>query len=176
MRVLDARYLSPLTRDACLQDNPASKICVELKTADAALAGGIARFAAGDPNGGGFSFYMGRMIDGTWAYWFGTQQQTYVLEEPPGELLACSATASIEIRREPRADAAAVRSVADLGELKAERFVLTKAGSHQAAGERGEGWYFVTSPAEGWVPAQDVTDATLSDCLLHDAIEESTRG
>jgi len=173
---LDARYLSPLSRDACLEDNEAGQICIALASDEGSVEAGIARFDAGDPNGGPFSFFMGRDATGAWQYWFGTQQQSYVLQSVPGELLACGLGEATTVRPQPSSDADATMVLEKQASLTAEEFLITVAGGFGAGGERGEGWYRVSAPAEGWVNAREVTDAALGDCLLHDAIEQTAHG
>lgn len=176
LEALDARHVRPLTRDACLEGNDEGQICIDLVSGEAAIAGGIARFEAGDPNAGPFSFFMGRDANGQWHYWFGTQQQTYILQSVPGSLVACGLGGPAEIRAQPSADAELVATLDDEDALEAVEFVLTVPGSFGAGGERGEGWYRVSSPAEGWIDSRQVSDAALGDCLLHDAIEQVAHG
>jgi hypothetical protein len=171
-----ARHISPLTLPACLEGNPDRNPCIELKSEPEQLVRGLARFNFGDPDGGGSTFLMGRMADGQWAYWQGSQQQSYVLDALPGDLLACGTDGDATIHEEPSADSPEVSSVEDLTELTADSFVLTEPGDYAVQGERGEGWYHLTGPEEGWIDATQTTDAALGDCLLHDAIEQVDRG
>lgn len=167
---LDALAVSPLTRDACLKDNPSQKVCIDLSPADQSLAGGIARLAGGDPQGGGFAFLMGRAADGQWHFWYGTQQAYWVLTTLPGDLLACANGKGAVIHQQPAASSPAVSTVPDLAKLHAEEFVLAQPGSFRAGGARGSGWYRVSSPASGWVSSDDETDAAQGNCQLHDAV------
>ena len=176
LEALDARYVHPLTRDACVEGNDEGQICIDLVSDDAAVAAGIARFEAGDPNAGAFTFFMGRDANGAWHYWFGTQQQTYILQRVPGTLVACGVDGPAEIRAEPSADAELVATLEDEETLEADGFVLTAPGKFGAGGSRGEGWYHVSSPSEGWINARHASDAALGDCLLHDALEQVAHG
>ncbi|MEX0781395.1 MAG: SH3 domain-containing protein [Dehalococcoidia bacterium] len=171
-----ALHISPLTLPACLDGNPERKPCIELKSEPDQLVRGLARFNMGDPDGGGATFLMGRMAGGDWAFWQGSQQQSYVLDALPGDLIACGTDEPATIRSSPAPEAAVIRSLDDLTELTADGFTLTRAGNYAVQGERGEGWYHVTDPVEGWIDAIFTTDAVLGDCLLHDAIEGVDRG
>ncbi len=171
-----ARYISPLTLRACLEGNPERKPCIELKTAPAQLARGVARFTLGDPDGGASIFLMGRTANGRWAYWRGSQQQSYVLEMLPGQLLACGGTAEAVIRTEPSVASAVLATPPNLAPLTAEQLRLTMPGEYGVSGKRGEAWYRISSPALGWIDATQTTAASLGDCLLHDEVEQSDRG
>ena len=185
---LDARYLSPLTRDGCIAESASavqssdsgssdsgtsggdSRPCIEYVPGESSPASGIAWFNGGDPDGGGFSFAMGQTAAGSWDYWFGTQQQTYVLTTLPGQGLACAAGAGVTIRAEPFLDGAQVAQLSDGDAVSADLFVLSQGGSY-TGGANGDGWYKVSAPAEGWVHARELSDAALGDCSLRDAIE-----
>ncbi len=173
----DSLYRSPLTRDACLADNPQQKVCIERTTPESALDGGVARFSGGYPEGGGFAFLMGRTSAGEWHFWLGSQQEFYVLANLPGDLRACGGGEDVVARANPSSDAAAAGKVPDLSVAHAEEFVLTKSGTFGVSSTRGDGWYRISSPVTGWVASRDVTDAKLGDCRLRDAIEgASPRG
>ncbi|MBI2766944.1 MAG: hypothetical protein HYX53_13670 [Chloroflexi bacterium] len=173
VKALDARVVSPLNRDACLQDNPARKVCIALEGPDASVQRGLAEFGAGDPEGGGFRFLMGRSAAGEWGFWFGSQQQFYVQLVLPGTLLACGEGNGVAVRVQPSVSSAAVSTVKDLTQLRAQEFVLTTPGKYGAGGARGEGWYHVTTPVDGWVQAREATDAKLGNCRLRDSLEGS---
>jgi hypothetical protein len=168
---LDAVYRNPLTRDSCLADNPESKPCIAQASANAALAGGIARFTGGYPDGGGFAFLMGRTADGAWHYIFGSQQGFYLRTDLPGDIRACGAGSPITIRAAADAGSAAAGKLDDNATAPADRYVLTKAGVFGANGTRGDGWYHISAPTAGWVHASDTADASLGDCKLRDAVE-----
>jgi hypothetical protein len=170
--ILDAKVLDSLTLDACLEDNPALDICIAFDGDAPTAAAGIARFAAGDPQGGPFTLYMGRDAAGDWRYWFATTAATYVLETLPGALLVCGRDGPAAVASEPRSER--VVTVRTGGQLAARAFVLTAAGSFPAG--VGEGWYRVSGTADGWIDARDTTDAALGDCSLHDEIEGIARG
>ena len=168
---LDAVYRNPLTRDSCLQDNTAQKVCIVQASPNAALAGGLVRFTGGYPDGGGFAFLMGRAADGAWHYLYGSQQGFYLRTELPGDIRACGGGGPITIRATADANSAAAGTIADGATARAEQYTLTTAGTFGANGKRGDGWYKVSAPAAGWVHASDTADAALGDCKLRDAIE-----
>jgi hypothetical protein len=174
VKAVDAVYRSPLTLDSCLKDNPGNKPCIALASNETTVRGGIARFTGGFPDGGGFSFVMGRQADGAWQYWSGTQQGIYQLVEFPGELRACGGGNAVVVRASPDSSAASSGTLKDLATSTAQEFRLTKAGSFGTGGGRGEGWYRVTGAVPGWVLSRDATDAKLGDCSLHDGIEGAT--
>jgi hypothetical protein len=168
---LQALYRSPLTRDSCMKDNPGSKACIALTSGDAVLAGGVASFTGGYPDGGGFAFLMGQSSDQSWHYWYGSQQGFYVLVKLPGDVRACGAGDAVAVRSSADAAAPSAGSLDDGATAHAERFLLTKPGAPGASGSRGEGWYQLSSPVKGWVNARNTSDAALGDCKLRDAVE-----
>lgn len=171
-----AVYREELTRDTCNTDNPDMLPCVSLSSDDATVQAGIARFTGGYPDGGGFSFYMGRQFDGEWGYWFGTQQQLYQLTSVPGELRACGGGEAVTVRTEPSSTSDEAGFIPDGSTVSAAEFMLTVAGSPSGGG-RGEGWYRVGGDTPGWIAATQSSDASLGSCDLRDAIEgESPRG
>jgi hypothetical protein len=168
--LLSAAHIERLAPDLCLEADPESRICISLQSPAAQVAAGLARFGAGDLDGGAFIFFMGRKADGTWGFWFATQQQYDALDSLPGLLLACGGGSPVTVKREPSAAAADAGAVEHRAGLLAAEFVLTEEGTLTAGGPRGAGWYRVTSPVAGWVSDADVTDAGLGDCLLHDEL------
>lgn len=174
--VFGAVYREELNRDTCNTGNPDMLPCVSLASDAGTVDSGIARFTGGYPEGGGFSFYMGRQFNGEWGYWFGTQQQLYQLVSVPGELRACGGGEAVTVRAEPSSTSEAAGSIPDGSTVSAEAFMLTVAGSPSGGG-RGEGWYRVGGDSPGWVAATQSSDASLGSCDLRDAIEgESPRG
>jgi len=168
---VDGIYLSPLTRDGCLANNPEKKACIELKSNESTVDRGIAQFAGGDPEGGGFSFFMGRDASGTWQFWFGTQQQSYRLTTLPGDVLVCADGDGANVRKQPQTGAASNGLATDLTQLRVEEFVLTSPGSFRAEGNPGLGWYRVSGDPSGWLDSRYETDASLGSCSLRDAFE-----
>lgn len=162
--VLNARVVSPLTADACRRDNPAGQPCIELTSAPDTVARGIAVFRGGYPDGGPFTLVMAHATGG-WRYWYTTQQPLYHLLALPGEVIACADPA--QLAAGPAG--AATRSVAAGTRLAVDRLELVKPGELNAS--RGDAWYHVATPAEGWVRASDVTDAALGDCRRRNDIE-----
>lgn len=168
---LSALYRSPLTRDSCLEDNPDNKPCIALSSADSAIGGGVAAFTGGYPDGGGFAFLMGRGDDGSWHYWYGSQQGFYVLTNLPGDIRACGAGQPVTVRASADDSSSSVGSLPDGASGHAEKFVLTVAGVPGVSGSRGEGWYQLSAPVAGWIDARNTADASLGDCKLRDAVE-----
>jgi hypothetical protein len=163
-------HLDTLSFDACQAANPPSRICIALQSSSEDVARGVASFLAGDLDGGGFRFYMGRQADASWGYWFGTQQQVDILEVLPGEVLVCGGGSPVELHETPQSVSAVVASAQHLSALTAEEFVLARAGQFEAGGTIGEGFYRVSAPVAGWIDAASVTSAEYGDCLLHDEL------
>jgi hypothetical protein len=163
--------VSPLTRDACLANNPQKKVCIELKSDDSTVDRGIAEFAGGDPEGGGFTFYMGRDAGGQWHFWFGTQQQSYRLTTLPGDVLVCADGDGANVREQPQSGATSAGLATDMTSLHAVEFVLTSPGSFRAQGQIGAGWYRVSGDLDGWIDSRYETAAALGSCTLRDAFE-----
>lgn len=167
---LKGRFVTPLSRDACLANNPQQLLCFDIVSKPDTVVRGIAQLATGDPQGGGATVFLGRQANGEWHYWFGTQQAVSPLVSLPGEAFACGGGQGITIRAQPSDTAEAVTKVGELAPLRAQQFVLTAAGSTAAGAARGEGWYRINIPATGWVNARDITDSANKNCGLHDAI------
>jgi hypothetical protein len=163
-----AATLDALDRAACEAANPASRICIELLSDGGTVAAGTALFRAGDLDGGGFLFFMGRLVDGSWGYWFGTQQTYDTLDALPGTLVACGLGGDVEVHGAP--GGAVTGTVPHLEQLTAEEFALKEPGQFAAGGTRGKGWYRISAPAAGWVSADHATDAAFGDCLLHEEL------
>lgn len=175
LEAVSGRYVSPLTRDGCLQDNPGGEPCLELISGPATLDLGIARFRGGYPDGGLFDLVVGRTPAGQWQYWYSTQAGSYLLVELPGRLIACGAGGDLAVTAEPGGGSQA-GAVQRLEPLEADGFVLLSPGTYGVAGERGAGAYHVTSPFEGWVDAHQTSDASAADCALRDAFEAEEHG
>lgn len=166
---LGARALSPLTRDACLADNPQRLPCIELVSPPASLQAGLARFAGGYPDGNRFELFLGRSSDGAWSYWYSTQQPSYTATELPAGVIACGGREGVSLRQAPSTSAPALATLATGTELQAEEFLLSAAGTPPAG--RGEGWYRVSGAAQGWISARDAAGARFGDCAFRDEIE-----
>lgn len=168
---LSALYRAPLTRDSCLKDNPDHRSCIALTSSNSAIVGGVAAFKGGYPDGGGFAFLMGRVSDNGWHYWYGSQQSFYVLTNLPGDIRACGTGQPVTVRASADESSASVGSLPDGTIAHAKNFVLTTPGVPGVSGSRGDGWYQINSPKDGWVDARSTSDASLGDCKLRDAIE-----
>ena len=133
-------------------NNPEEKACLRARSAPEHVARGIAGFGVGDPGGGGYFAVLGRMRDGTWAFWFGTQQAVYHLLTLPGPMIVCAEGDRLNVRSRPSMDAVVVGTLDDLSEVVAEAFALTEPGV--SGRTRGEGWYYLSAPLEGWAFAR----------------------
>ncbi|HXK34061.1 MAG TPA: SH3 domain-containing protein [Dehalococcoidia bacterium] len=123
--------------------------------------GGIAVFQVGRVDS--TILAMGRTAAGEWAAWFATPNFTYRRIALPGSMVVCSD--GTPVRAEPDAGAAEVQTHDDGDELQVDGFVLTEPAENivVALDEGGEGFYRVTSPAEGWVDSRAVS---ASNCDL----------
>lgn len=150
--------------------------CITTDDPGVAVDLGIMRLSFNAPAGEGGSarVYAGRMADGGWQYWFGTQQLGYQMVDLPGDVLVCANGDGLNVRAEPDANSTAVAFLGDLTKVRAEEFRLTTAGSFAPGGTAGSGWYRISgrnAAGGGWVSAKFVSDARLGDCKVHDAIE-----
>lgn len=173
LEITGGREVSPLTAEGCLADNPDMEPCLELTSDTGTVAAGLAFFRGGYPDAGPFQLAVGRTAEGGWQVFFASQQQAYQLTTLPGSLLSCSTDGPLIVRAEPSDSAEAVAEVERGDQLSAAEFRLTNPGAF-GGGQRGHGWYRVTSPAEGWVESNLASAADLGDCALRDAIEGSS--
>jgi hypothetical protein len=173
IRELDAIYVSPIGRDPCEQNNPGQKMCIELNSTAEDAVHGIVRFLSGFPGGGGAAIYFGRMADGGWHYWFGTQQNVYEVTRFPADAFVCARGAGLNVREQPSTAATVVTLLKDLVVMRAEEFVLTQPGTYGHAGPDPDGWYRISSPVQGWVNYRYVSDASLKTCEFHDAVQRT---
>lgn len=167
-------HVSPLTLDACVAASIDNQPCFDFTTPQSDTSTGIASFDAGFPEGGRFTFLMGSDAAGQWQFWFGSEFPSYALVSLPGQIRACGGGADVPILDAPGGSQAGEALEGDI--LEADRFVLTAAGTFGVEGQRGEGFYHVTSPVEGWVDATNTSDASLGDCSLRDSFESTPRG
>lgn len=175
-QAVGGRHLPELTRAACLEGNPERRICIHLTSDDGALSAGLARFDAGDPDAGNFSFLMGRTAAGEWEFVRGSQQEFYELTSLPGSLRVCSEGAEAVVRAQPSAAAAEAGKLARLETVPAEAYVLVTGSSLQTPDVRAEGYYRVSGAVPGWVDGRDVSAVGLGSCDLHDATEGTSHG
>ena len=144
--------------------------CIYSESSAQTAAAGLAMFAI-ETSGGGAHEILGLTPDGSWQFWFATQQPVYQLLTLPGSLLICAGGDSLNVRASPAADAAIVTQLRDGSQAMADSFVLTQPGDHSAPGQPVfgmGGWYRITAPAQGWVYSRFVTDASLGNYLWHD--------
>lgn len=111
--------------------------------------------------GGGAIVAMGRDSAGDWGLWLLYQGDDPRVVPLPGQLLVCADTETFELRTEPSADAAAAGPVARQQVLDTDEFVLTDTGGPDT---EGAGWYHVTGEVQGWIPAEDIVEASVGSC------------
>ncbi|MGI8554079.1 MAG: SH3 domain-containing protein, partial [Dehalococcoidia bacterium] len=121
-----------------------------------------------DPNEpGGALVLFGRLLDGSWGYWFATQQGIYQRLALPGGMLVCADGNGARLRAAPDTDAEIVDVLPDLTLMTGDRFVLTQPGDI-ATHTVGAGWYHLSAPESGWIASTLTTDAGRGDCSLRD--------
>jgi hypothetical protein len=159
-RVLGVPYGADCTDDGdCVREMP---------TGETSTAGPITQLAYMSADGGGAVIFVARDGAGVWQYWQITQFGVYFLVDVPGELRACPDSASLAVRSSPSSTADIAGELPHGATAVADSFVLSQPGSLD---EPGTGWYRVTDPVDGWVPASDTADAELGDCELRDQFE-----
>ncbi len=159
-------YYDAVSDADCETNNPQNKQCIGLSSQPSTVQGGIAVFGVASPDGGGFVAVLGRDPAGEWKFWRAGQQD-YQLLTLPGDALVCAYGSRLNVRTAPTTDAPAVGILEDLTGVRAEEFVLTVQGELQF----GYGWFRLSSPLDGWSYSKYLTNASLGDCALHDALE-----
>jgi hypothetical protein len=135
---------------------------------------GIAAFQTSFYPGGGAIEFLGKTPEGEWQFWFGTQDITYQLTVLPGEMRVCAGGEGLNLRASPSVDSESLALLNDDEVVAVDRFALTEPGKRSATGaEAGYGWYQLTSPEEGWAYSKYLSDASLGDCSVHDALVPS---
>jgi hypothetical protein len=161
---------------ACTMDHPvkAGFNCIIARSNAATLSGGIAVFDVAEPEAGDAGLgILGRAPDGTWKYWFGTQQP-YALLALPGDMRVCADGDGLNLRTQPAATAPQVTLLADGTIVRGDGFVLTEPGTPGPDAEkRGYGWYHIAAPQEGWAYSRFLSNAQIGDCSLRDALERA---
>jgi hypothetical protein len=148
-----------------------SPVCILPAPSLASPKHGIAAFDVSIYPGGGAIEFLGKMLEGEWQFWFGTQDTTYQLTVLPGDMRVCAGGAGLNLRVSPSVDSEALALLADDEVVTVDRFVLTEPGSRSPAGaEAGYGWYRLAAPEERWAYSKYLSDASLGDCSLHDAL------
>jgi hypothetical protein len=134
---------------------------------------GVTVMELGDPQGGGAMVVFGRQADGSWSFWFGTQQQVYHALVLPAEMRVCADGQGVNVRQSADEKSQSVGLLKDGTKVTAENFVLTQAGSYAKPGPSGNGWYSVSGPAAGYIRADFLSVTTLPDCQLRDFLTKS---
>jgi hypothetical protein len=151
--------------------------CIMLIDPGTSVDLGIMRLAFRAPigEGGGAAIFAGKEQDGTWGFWFGTQQAIYRAVDLPGDIMICAGADVLNVRSAPAKDASLIAAVKTGDKVHAEQFVLTEPATSGPGGTNGAGWYRVSGPLVpngGWVYSRYTTDARLGSCQLHDQIEK----
>ena len=161
--------------------NPEQKVCIALRSPAGTVERGIAVFSLAAPDGfGGAAGILGRTPELSWGYWFATQNTVYHLLTLPGEMIVCGEGDGVNVREYPALDAAVVAALPDLKHVQVTGFMLTEPGSAPRPGfdgRKGEGWYRLSAPVEGWAHARYLSnteaDASLrmSECGWRNLME-----
>jgi hypothetical protein len=124
------------------------------------LATGIAT----GPGGGAATFY-GRHADGTWEFWFATQNSGGPQTRLPGDMLVCAQGDGLNLRAEPSTSAAVVTLIPDGTIVRGDRFVMTDPPSPGVRMQpHPDGWYHITSPQEGWAYDRFLVETPPATC------------
>jgi hypothetical protein len=132
---------------------------------------GVAVMEVGAPAGGAARFVLGLKADGTWGYWFGSQQATYHALTLPAEMRVCADGQSVNVRETASETASSRGMLKDGALVTADRFMLTNPGTYGGPGPSGNGWYSITGATPGFVRADLLSVTTQPDCKLRDALQ-----
>ena len=158
--------------DAACTPSPETPACVIPNASLGTPQYGTAAFATSDYPGGGAMEFLGQTPEGEWKFWFGTQNLTYQLTVLPGDMRVCAGGAGLNVRASSAVESEALTLLNDDTIISVDRFVLTEPGprSPTTGAQAGFGWYHLTSPEEGWAFSKYLSDASLGDCSVHDAL------
>ena len=158
--------------DAACTPSPETPACTIPNPSLGTPQHGTAAFGASSYPGGGAMEFLGQTPEGEWKFWFGTQNITYQLTVLPGEMRVCAGGAGLNVRASPAVESEALTLLNDDTIISVDRFVLTEPGlrSPTTGVQAGFGWYHLTSPKEGWAFSKYLSDASLGDCSVHDAL------
>jgi len=133
---------------------------------------GTAAFGTSAYPGGGAMEFLGQTPEGEWKFWFGTQAVAYQLTVLPGDMRVCAGGAGLNVRASSAVESESLALLNDDTIISVDRFLLTEPGSRSATTgvQAGFGWYHLTSPKEGWAFSKYLSDASLGDCSVHDAL------
>jgi hypothetical protein len=82
----------------------------------------------------------------------------------------CADGQGVNVRQAADEASTALGLLKDGTMVTAERFVLTQAGTYNAPGPRGNGWYSISGATPGFVRADFLSVTTQPDCQLRDAL------
>jgi len=160
----------------CTMEHPvkAGFSCIIARSNAATLSSGIAVFDVAEPEFGDAGLgILGRTPDGTWKYWFGTQQP-YALLSLPGDMRVCADGDGLNLRTEPAATAPQLALLRHGTIVRGDGFVLTEPGTPGPDAEKkGYGWYHIAAPQDGWAYSKFLSNAQIGDCSLRDALERA---
>ncbi len=149
----------------CSADNPAGP-CATGEWSSEALATGIAAVGITESEGG-IMTYWGRTADGTWVYWFASQNVGGPPVLLPGDMIVCANGDGLNLRAEPSTSAAVVALIPDGTVIVGDRLVMTDPPSPGGSFEHPDGWYHITSPQEGWAYDRFLLDynSAITSCV-----------
>jgi hypothetical protein len=135
--------LPPPSRDTCIGMTPAQATQADL--------GLVAMQAFRSPDIQPSFVLVGRGTDGAWGLWLAAPA-AYVPVQLPGDARACG-DGGITVRVEPDAGSDIATILPADTTVTVDRFVLTRPGtwSRDLPATRGEGWYHVSGPLNGWI-------------------------
>jgi hypothetical protein len=164
----------PMEADRCVRQTTRPILDLQSQTLVAPpldVSRGVELLSMGFREGGGVMLVMGRDGDGDWYPWFTGQNLPSPLLQLPGEVRICPLNGGVvNLRSSPDESAEVVTDLAPGEVLHAESFQLTRAEDTESR-VRGEGWYEITAPEEGWVYSRETSNAHFPDCAFHDALE-----
>ncbi len=111
---------------------------------------------------------MGREPDGSWGFWYGSQDFDYRAKSLPVDMIVCADGDGLNVRAKADPNSAVVKLVPDGSQVRAEQFVLTKEAAKDFSGS--DGWYRISGPVEGWVNVSYVSIRLpgQKDCAIRD--------
>ena len=158
--------------DAACTPSPETPACIIPDPSRGTPQRGTAAFGTSAYPGGGAMEFLGQTPESEWKFWFGTQALTYQLTVLPGDMRVCAGGAGLNVRASSAVESESLALLNDDTIISVDRFLLTEPGSRSATTgvQAGFGWYHLTSPKEGWAFSKYLSDASLGDCSVHDAL------
>jgi hypothetical protein len=144
-----------------------ARLCVATYGRIDSPALGVVAVSVTDPEFGGAIAFFGRRDDGSWAYWFSTQNDSYQATSLPAQMRVCADGQGANLRMTADAGGRALSVLRDGAIVTAESFVLTQPGSSQPL-VAGLGWYRLSAPAAGFVRSDLLSVTRFGDCSVRD--------